>query len=134
MDIKLNFRIEYLCYNFQGGRGHWTVNYIWIQRCIITLYYSLALKDFGYFWWIMIYWFYTNSVQTFQPITKIYRWDYFIYHHWRCLSIYCPLSYPSKSLSESRQSWGLIFQPPGHLLFNKEPGLLRDWKIEINPQ
>ena len=44
---------------YQGGRGHWTVNYIGTQSFIITLSYSLA-KNFN----ILIGYFKTSSVQT----------------------------------------------------------------------
>ena len=36
------------------------------------------------------------SVETFQPLT--YRMGNFVYQHWRCTSIYRPISYPFRSL------------------------------------
>ena len=36
----------------------------------------------------------TSSIQTFQPISVIYRRGNFVNHQWGCLYIYHPLSYP----------------------------------------
>ena len=37
-----------------------------------------------------------DKVQTFLPIS-LSRKDNFVYHHWICISIYVPLSYPLRS-------------------------------------
>jgi len=47
---------------------------------------------------IWIGWFIKLSVHTFQTIIVIYRMGNFVYHHWRCTSIYRPLSYSFRSL------------------------------------
>ena len=49
----------------------------------------------------MIGWFIKWGVQTFQPlIIIIFRRSHFVYHHW-CTSIYQPLIYPFRSMSNT---------------------------------
>ena len=55
----------------------------------------------------MIGWFIKCSVQTFQPLTLIYRRDNFVCHQWLFTSIYQPMSYRFKSL-RSKQSLSQI--------------------------
>ena len=57
------------------------------QRFIITfsIRWLISFRDFWHF-----------SLQTFLIV--IYRRRNFVYHHWRCTSIYRPLSYPFRSM------------------------------------
>ena len=76
----------------QGGRWHWTVNYTGTQS-FIAPWLTHWLKNFTT--WILIGWFIKLSVQTFLPLILIFRRGNFVYHHWRCTSIYRPLSLDS---------------------------------------
>ena len=78
----------------QGGRWHWTLNYTGIQSFITPLAYLLSQKLY-YFYWILIGGFIKLSVQAFLPLILIFRRGNFVYHHWRCTSIYRPLSLDS---------------------------------------
>ena len=57
-----------------------------------------GLNNFKDFNLILISWFIKLSIQTFQRLIIIYRRGKFVYHHWRCASIYWPLSYPFRYL------------------------------------
>ena len=48
---------------------------------------------------ILIGWYIKLSAQTSQPLSVIYRWVKFVHNQWGCKSIYRPLSYPFRSLS-----------------------------------
>ena len=69
-------------------RGHWAIYYTSPQSLIRWL------NIFGDFYWIYVGMFIKLSVQTFQPLNVMYRRSNFVYHLWRCTSIYRPLSYP----------------------------------------
>ena len=70
-------------YYRQAGRG---------ERSMVCLlhyspkFYNMILNfwinNFVEIVWIVIGWFFKLSVQTFQPLFVIYRWDNFVYHHW----------------------------------------------------
>ena len=59
------------------------------------------INNFGGCYWILVDWFINFSVQTFQPLIVIYIRGNFMYHHWKCKSIYRPLSYPFRFLNNS---------------------------------
>ena len=65
-------------------------NYVFLIRWI---------NNFGGFFWILIGWFVELSVQTFQPLILFYRRSNFVCHHWGCISICRPLSYPFRFLA-----------------------------------
>ena len=74
------------------------------KSLILTLPYSLCLTTLGK---ILIGWFIKLRVQTFQLLIVIYRKGNFVYHHWRCTSIYRPVSYTFRSLIFSK--WILTY-------------------------
>ncbi len=39
-----------------------------------------------------------SNLGYFSTNILIYRWDNYVYHHWECASIYCPLSFPLSKL------------------------------------
>ena len=49
---------------------------------------------------LLIDWFSKLYVQTFQPLIVYTGGVIFVFHHWGCMSIYRPLSYPFRSLAE----------------------------------
>ena len=53
------------------------------------------LNIFGDFYWILFGWFINLNVQVFQ----IYRRDDVVYNHWKCATIYRPLSYAYRCLA-----------------------------------
>ena len=55
-----------------------------------VLQYRFLLETFNEFYGLA----FKLSVQTFQPLQK----GNFVRHHWKCTSIYRPLSYPFRSL------------------------------------
>ena len=73
-----------------GGRGYWVVYYTSPKYILLMLAWQL--------WGPLLNFIIKLSVQTFQPLTVIYRRGNFIYHHWGCASIYRPLSYTFRSL------------------------------------
>ena len=50
--------------------------------------------------WRLLLNFYWLSFQMFQPLIVLYRRGNFVYHHWRCTSIYRTLSYPFRPVSK----------------------------------
>ena len=80
------------------------------ERGDIGLFITLVFKEYFFlicwlnfrdFYWILIGWFNNLSVQTFQPLTVIYRSGNFVYHHWWCTSIYRTLYSPCSQLCHS---------------------------------
>ena len=82
--LKANRLLERV-YLTQGGRGHWTANYsctkilikLWVllkKSCLISS--NQLCPNFS-----------TNN-------KVIYIRSNFVYHHWGCILIYDPLSYP----------------------------------------
>ena len=63
----------------------------WYPKFYSSVAYSLAQKLY-YFYWILIGGFIKLSIQSFLPLILIFRRGNFVYHHWRCTSIYRPLS------------------------------------------
>ena len=81
-------------YFYQGGRGHWTLNYKGSQSFITTLSYSLVLtlnynKLVTYF-----------SINDFRLLK-----GKFCNFHWRCIAIYHASSYPCISLIKHECAW-----------------------------
>ena len=81
--------------NTQGGRGKWADYNTYPQS--FNVFLSVGFKLWGLLF-NLIGWFVKLSVQTFQPQIFIYKRDNFVYHYWRCTSIFRPLSYPYRSL------------------------------------
>ena len=72
----------------QGGRGYWAVYYTYHQSFMICFPTN--------FW--DLYWFLIGLFFKFQPLIVNYRRFNFVDHHCGCTSIYCPLSYPFRTL------------------------------------
>ena len=96
--IKMCIQIIRLGSSREGR--HWAVYYACPQSFIKTFSYSLVQQLWGLFE-ILIGWFFSYCVLTFQPIIVIYRRGNFVYHDWGCKLIYRPLSYLFRSLGSS---------------------------------
>ena len=83
----------------QGGRVHSAVYFTSPQRFIITFSYSLTLQLWRLSLNLIGCWVMKLIVQTFQPLTVIYRRCNFMYHYWGCKLINRPLSYPFRFLT-----------------------------------
>ena len=66
-----------------------------------TFYFIVCLTTLGIIIIFLIGWSIKLSVQTFQPLTVIYRRENLACNHWGCTSIYLPFSYPFRSLDIS---------------------------------
>ena len=80
--------------NYQGWRGHWTVNYTGTQKLLTMLCYLLVQKLqvlLSIFDWLGQ----NNQCPNFLTLIFIYK---IVYHYWVCISIYRTKSYPLRSL------------------------------------
>ena len=59
----------------------------------------MLAQHFFDFYWILFGWFINLNVEMFQPLIVIYRRDDFVYNHWKCTTIYRPLSYAYRCLA-----------------------------------
>ena len=82
--ILVIYIIGIACIIIQGRRRHWAV-YCTSPQSLLISFLIRWFNNFGNF-------------STFQPLIVIYRSNNFVYHHWGCVSIYQPLSYPFRSL------------------------------------
>ena len=73
---------------------HWAVYYTSPQT--MATFLVCLLNNLGDFYLLLIGWIIYLNFQTFQRLILIYSRGYFVYHYWRCKSIYRPLSYPLK--------------------------------------
>ena len=91
------------CYDsFQGGKVNSP------QSFIITFSYTLSKQLLRLYWSLIIT---QLSVQTFQPLTSIYRRCNFVCYYWGCVIIYRPLSYPFNHLPQFHNRRIHPFQP-----------------------
>ncbi len=80
----------------EGGNIAGVVYYTSPQKLVIRW-----LTNLGDLHGILIGWIRNLSVQTFQQLIVIYRRVNFVYHYWKCTSIYHQLSSPFRSLSKT---------------------------------
>ena len=91
-------KIFILCIsNKQRGREHWAV--LVIPKVLYLRFIICWLNNFGDFHRILIGWLSNRVSKTFQSQIVIEIMANFVYHHWGSTTIYQPLSYLFRTLS-----------------------------------